>query len=279
MKNVKEFVKPKTLAEGAEIFKSKKSNVQYMSGGTSHRLHPNEKLETVIDIKSLLGTQITEKNGEIAIGAGVSMQDLYESPCFQSQEVKCVSMAAKTVAGPGLRNQITLGGNTVIKYPWSNMPVALLVLDAKFKFANGKTLSADEFLTQPKGKSIEDSDIMTDVIVSPEKGLKTFWQRFGYNENDIPIMNFAMSLSITGNKADKVKIAVGALTALPTRMTNAENYLKSGFDKTKLYQDLGTAIEKDVASMKFINDIRCDNEYQRNLTLNSVRRAIIDALN
>lgn len=109
-----ELLIPKTLEEALSFLASNES-VKILAGGTD--LVPSLKQRlfepaTLLDIKAILELQGVRDlaDGSLQIGALTTIADLANHPLLK-KDFPVLQQAASTVAGPGLRNVGTIGGN------------------------------------------------------------------------------------------------------------------------------------------------------------------------
>lgn len=105
------YARPDTTAEAVELGSS--AGARFLGGGTN--LVDLMKLrvctpELLVDVTGLLPTTITEENGGLRIGAGVTNSDLAADPSVR-QRFPVISQAIVAGASGQLRNMATTGGN------------------------------------------------------------------------------------------------------------------------------------------------------------------------
>jgi len=113
MNGLPEFTlqRPGTAREAASLLAA---GARLIAGGTD--LLPNlrrglEQPAQLVDLSSLAGLDAIElRNGELVIGAGVTLARLATDPLV-AQHLQALAEAARSVAGPGHRSAATLGGN------------------------------------------------------------------------------------------------------------------------------------------------------------------------
>ena len=89
-------------------------------------------------------TEIRISGSRVRIGAGVTMAMILADP-----ELAFLHPAARSVGGPAVRAQATVGGNLFAPPPYGDFAAALLALDARVSVQSGyspREMSIDEFL-------------------------------------------------------------------------------------------------------------------------------------
>ena len=87
------------------------------------------------DFVDRLRDVVREQRGELHIGATATMADLAGSELARTWAGGALAAAAAAAGSTPLRNLITAGGNLASLYPWSDLPPALLVVDARVHLA------------------------------------------------------------------------------------------------------------------------------------------------
>ena len=131
---LKLFHYPKSVPEACSLLREDEG-AKIIAGGTALALTKLQKVHALVDI-SRLGLEYikTETDGK-HIGATTSAQTLATSVTLRQIAGGILSTAAAGIGSRPIRNQVTIGGNVVQLYPWSDLPAALIALDATVKIA------------------------------------------------------------------------------------------------------------------------------------------------
>ena len=125
---IQEFFKPQTIAEAVELKEKFKDKVVFMAGGTDINCTDSKyEIEKVIGIEQLKLNEISKTPGELLIGAGVTIQELLDSPKIPDQ----LATAARHFVNRNIRNIATIGGNIASNHTTSNLIPILIGLDAE----------------------------------------------------------------------------------------------------------------------------------------------------
>jgi 4-hydroxybenzoyl-CoA reductase subunit beta len=108
-----EYLAPQSVSEAVSLMASHGTEAMYVAGGTD--LYPNMKRrqfepKTLIGLRGLRELRGVRRNGELRIGAGVTLTQLAAHPDVQ-REYPALATAAGLVSTPQLRNMGTYGGN------------------------------------------------------------------------------------------------------------------------------------------------------------------------
>jgi len=154
---IKEVFKPNSL-EGAAKLKDK--STYYLSGGTQINWAPAQAgreikgkpaIEKVILLQDLLPKEIQKEGTDLLIGAGVTLQELIDSP----QVPGVLKKAAGYIASRNIRNMATLGGNIGANRPDSSLLPCLIALKADVIMADEGKISVETYIGEEKGNLIK----------------------------------------------------------------------------------------------------------------------------
>ena len=194
---------PKDLAEALRI--RKETGARPIAGGTdlmvSYRrgsgVVPKFPWPVMIitQLEELKG--ISEKNGELSIYAGATCHDLEDSELVPEQ----VRQAAKLMGAQSLRNLATIGGNICNASPKADLPVPLIMLDARVELRSAtgtRQMALDEFITGPKETALKEDELLIRVILEQPKIPYTYlWYRKIGTRRANAISKLSISAAVT----------------------------------------------------------------------------------
>jgi len=215
---IKEFFKPQTIAEAVELKEQFKDEAVFIAGGTGvNCLDSKYEIEKVIGIEQLELSEISKTHSELSIGAGVTIQELINSPKIPDQ----LTTAARHFINRNIRNIATIGGNIAANKSTSNLIPILVALDAELKIGGSATpVPVYKYVTQEMTLLIEDV-----IIPSGNLAKKYGLQKFSRSANDISIITAAITFNIQNEKLSNVRVAVGGVGKHVIRLTELENKL------------------------------------------------------
>jgi carbon-monoxide dehydrogenase medium subunit len=159
------------------------------------------------------------------------------------------------------------------------MAPPLLVLDANLIAISEKgerKIAIGEFFLGPEKTVLERGEILKDIQVrSPAKNVGTAFLKVRRTGVDLAIVNVAVALTVSENKFNNVKIALGGVAPTPMRAAKAEEQLKG---KECTDENIEAAAETAASETKPIADVRSTAEYRREVSKVLVRRAVKNAL-
>jgi len=213
--NISEWFRPKNITEAVEIIKSGHA-IPY-AGGTGLR---NGQVHGLIDLRGLNLDYIREKKNSVAIGACTRFNDI--SHFHWSDERRILSQAVGQAASNPLRNLITLGGSLAYRPVWSNIPTALLALNASIIVTgtDPSEYSVADFLKVKHSRQF----LITEIVLPPAPGYG-FYYRFARTRFDYSALDLAIYVEIKSGMIDLCRVAVGNALPVASRLTNIENQL------------------------------------------------------
>lgn len=154
--------------------------------------------------------------------------------------------AASRVGSSFIRAGATMGGSTVACFRWSDLPAALLAVDARMvvRTATGESEhGAVEFFASHPVRLFRGASLLTEVIV-PTAAAGAGWSfrklsplRYGY-----AVWDAAVLLPPSGSGA---RVAVSGGTSLPVRLPSVEKLLDSGLSsREELEAEVGRALDE-----------------------------------
>ncbi len=243
---IQEFIKPQTIAEAVELKEKLRDKAVFMAGGTDvNCMDSKYRIEKVIGIEQLRLNEIVSADGELSIGAGVTIQELIDSPKIPDP----IKIAAGHFINRNIRNIATIGGNIGANNPTSNLIPILVALDAKLKIGgSATTMTLYEYITREMTLLIESIRIPSENLTK-----KYDLRKFSRVANDISIITAAITFHVRNEKLVDVRVAVGGVGKHLLRLTELENKLEG--NRLPVSSEVEYAVKKTVTPVK---DIRGD---------------------
>lgn len=154
---IKEVFKPASLEDAVKL---KEENIYYLSGGTqinwtpaqaARKLKGKPAIEKVILVSDLLSKEIKKEGTDLFIGAGITLQELIDSPGIPG----VLKKAARYIASRNIRNMATLGGNIGANRPDSYILPCLIALKADAITADEGRVSVETYIREEKNNLIK----------------------------------------------------------------------------------------------------------------------------
>lgn len=277
LSTVEKYFLPATLDAARRLLTAGKGSRVLMGGGTGFTFSAPKHIKDIIDLSRAGLDYITNAEDGIHIGAATPIGKLLSSPLLKKYCKGVVCESALTIATTPLRNLITTGGNAVQVFIWSSLPVLFLALDAQFAAVGGKRriYTADEFYKSQPRRQMGEGAILKEIILPRQKpSTAAAFLKFSKTETDFALLNIAARISISRNKCQDIRIALGAATPLPVRLTAAEDALKG---KELTEENIALAAYAGAEMVNYMKDIRVEEGYKKQIAPSLIHRCILMA--
>ena len=250
-----------------------------LAGG--HSLLPIMKLRlaaptVLIDLGRIGDLNYVRDDGDhLAIGAMTRHCDAERDPTLQ-EHCGLVSYTASLVGDPSVRHRGTIGGSISHGDAASDLPSALLALDATFvvRGPNGeRTVAAGDFFQDYLQTTLAPDEVLTEIRVPNLHGAGWSYKKFNRRAQDWAVVGAAAVVERSNGSIGSAHIALTNMGSTPLRATAAESAL-SGADPSSVAEATSSADEGTSPS----SDIAASAEYRRHLARVLSRRAVEEAL-
>ena len=161
-----EFLRPASLPAAYGQLRDLGPRGMILAGGTALHFMQDHTPVTAVDITRLGLSGIRAEDGGYVIGATTPLADIqrYRAPRWAMHEI------CRRIATHQIRNVSTIGGNISRVFPWADMPVALLAMDAAMRIYAGpdapaEVLPSDEYFATQPAKRFLDGKLLESVRV------------------------------------------------------------------------------------------------------------------
>lgn len=280
-----DYKTPKTLQEASNLLWGYKERAKIIAGGTDLVIAlRNEALrpEALIDITHIPELRkIEEQDGVICIGAAVTHSEIFSSSLIH-QYGKVLSDAVSEIGSPQIRNIGTIGGNIINASPAGDSIPPLLVLDAMATVVSAegrKEVPLPHLFESPYQTTLKPYEILVNVQfkkLSPS--MKGGFVRLARREGmAIARMSVAIVLELEKReeRIEEIRIAIGAVTPTPQRMSEAEGFLKGRLPDEESLRKASTLISEAIIKR---SGIRPSTSYKRPVVEALFKRAVKEAL-
>lgn len=272
--NAIQFHKPKTLKELLQII-PKCEHFKIQAGGTflinSLKLMKRKGSRTPDHIISL--SHIDELKGininknELMIKSMTTIADIFNSPIIE-EHIPVLKKVCRNISTQPIRNMASIGGNLTCRYTWTEMPAAIIGLNATLHFINedGKSVVVDpEQFYQAQAKT---NHILTRISIPLETNRIFAYQRHAKSQEvDIPLLSLMISAKRNTDQLSDVCVAVNNCVNFAQRDRILETFL----NKTKISDKL-----PELALNNLTNDIydTRSSDYKKTIFRVCLKRAI-----
>jgi xanthine dehydrogenase FAD-binding subunit len=230
-----DFIKPSTLLEALKLLNREK--ICPIAGGTDivPGLKQNSKrfnnIKKLIDIHHLPElTKIKKIRDKTSIGSATNFSDLISNKQIL-KDYPLLVKAATTIGSTQIRNLATIGGNFINNAPCADSVPPLLIYDASIKICSSNSereIKLAEFLIKPYQTQLNPSELVTEIILPrPLSGYLGEFYKLGRRRGvAISRITLAIFVKIKNNIFENIRVAVGAVTPIGTRLYNLESFAK-----------------------------------------------------
>jgi carbon-monoxide dehydrogenase medium subunit len=269
--NLQKISFPESIEEAVRILSDEKRSAVPLSGGVSFVFSPLPAVEELVSLRNLPLRYVKTKSGGLQIGATTLIGEMVESRAVRTYADGALWEAARRVGSTLNRNLITIGGSLVQPFIWSDLPTVALALGAKFRIHGRKiqTVEAEKFFAKVPKQLLKSGELVTEIVFPPlPSGSRTAYHKFTLTENDFALLKVAIVLNRRERLCRDITIVVGGAVILPQEVREAESVLRG---KRVSQAMVNEASEVAAEEIKVAKDIRCTNDYKRQLCRVMVR--------
>ncbi|SUW64482.1 Nicotinate dehydrogenase FAD-subunit [Buttiauxella agrestis] len=222
---IKQFFRVTTIEQAMELKQHYKSNAVWMAGGSKLNATPTRtECSVAISLQGLPLDEVDWDNGTLRIGSLITLQRLRDT-IFIPQ---ALFDALGFVYSRHVRNQATLGGEIAARQAESVLIPILLVLETVLLFADGETLSLEEYLQSPGDR------LLVEVIIhDPFRRCAT--RKFSRSAAGLSVVTAAVAIT----EHEEIRIALDGVAEKPLRLRDVESLALEG---EALEKAIGAAI-------------------------------------
>jgi aerobic carbon-monoxide dehydrogenase medium subunit len=265
---------PKTAAEAAKLFKELEDS-KVLAGGTfllnSLKLLKHKGTKTPAHILSL--AKVGDLKGiafdgqKLTIKAMTTITELFESPVI-AEHFPIIKTVCRNISTTPIRNMASFGGNLTCRYTWTEMPVAMVALDAQFHFlmpdGQSTVMSAEDFFKN----NARSEYLFTHAVVVKDPNAQLVYRRVRkMSDVDQPLITVCVKTSLKGNQWSQTRAVINSGTAFAQRDYTLEEFLNT----QKSDPDLGQKAMDHLTVA--IYDTR-STEYKQHMFRTCLRQAI-----
>ena len=271
-----------TVDQAVELLTTHGEDAKLLAGG--HSLLPLMKLRLarpsmLIDIDRLSDLEYIRDAGDrIEIGALTRMCDVAADPTLRKQ-CGLLAGAAGEVGDPQVRHRATIGGSAAHGDPASDIPAALLALDAELTARGPKgerRIPASAFFTSVFETALAPNEVLTAIRV-PKLGSNTGWsyQKFHRRAIDWAIVGVAALVERDDGHVKRAAIGLTNMGATPLRAGAVEAAVAGAEASPSALRGVSEHAPEGTSPP---SDTNGSAEYRRELSKVLVRRALQEAL-
>lgn len=270
MTSVQTYQRPSSIEEAWSLLSENGKSAKLVGGGIDVALFAPPEITTLIDLTLLGHRSIEMRDGELVLGAGVTLTEMLESSVVADYLDGIVGRMLRQVASPLLRNVATLGGSLASTHPWSDVITLFVALDARVtRYAGLEQTSTLEDLMEQRGTI--DRAIITEVILPAAASCTyTSFESFVRTEFDVAMLNCACRLTMDSDCSD-VRLVFGGTPDIGHRIETVEDALNG---KALTAETIEAVAKLAAESIPARDDVRASADYRRVLAGAGVRRCL-----
>jgi xanthine dehydrogenase small subunit len=221
------FHAPKTLAALAAL-RQRLPDARVLAGSTDIGLWITKQLKTLPEIIYIGDVdelkRIEERDGELCIGAGASLEASWRALAARASELTDVWLR---FASPPIRNAGTMGGNVANGSPIGDAPPVLMALDAQVELRRGERLRRmplAEFYVDYMKNRLEPGEFVQGLAI-PQAALRRPLRAYKISkrfDSDISAVCAGLAIELDGDTVKAVRLAFGGMAAIVKRAAQAE---------------------------------------------------------
>jgi aerobic-type carbon monoxide dehydrogenase small subunit (CoxS/CutS family)/CO/xanthine dehydrogenase FAD-binding subunit len=272
-RGIRSYHRPTRLEEALNLARQ---GVVPLAGGT--RLFATLRdVPNVLDLAALGLAKVELVDGDLRLGAMVTLQDLIESPAVHAATAGLLPAAARAhSASRMIRGMATVGGEAVHGAHDSEVVAALLALNAIFEVAlpTGPLESpALRFLRDP-AEDLGKGGLLTSLMI-PGVPEGTALERVAVLPSAPALVAVAVTISFAGEKCARARIAITGLRTRPARIPEAEARVEGSTGDAAALQ---RCLEQIAMRAPFRDDAHAPASYRKEVALVLARRGLERAI-
>jgi len=265
-----EFIRPASLAQARATLRKLGPKGMPLAGGTALHFMPGKTPVSAVDITGLGLSYIRQKGGFFEIGAATPLSDIqrYRSPRWAMHEI------CRRISTHQIRNVSTIGGNIARVFPWADLPVVLLAMNARLVIYSGKLkeMDADEYFSSQPARLFRGGDLLAAVKIPVLKAHHGFGSvKAARNAAAFSMVTIAALLELKDGKIAAARVAAGSAIPFPKRLPSVEAALIGKEPSAEVFRAAASVAGTDA---KWCKQEGMSAEYVANLA----EVSIVDAL-
>lgn len=249
--NPLEFHAPKTLSEAIDLCASL-PNFRIQAGGTflmntlkalkRKGTKTTEHVVSLCNIKELKG--ITADDQQLTIGSMTTIDEIFSSP-YLKDNFSILHTVCRNISTQPIRNMATMGGNLTCRYTWTEMPAAMIGLEAELHFP-GKEVGREGREEREEVVSAEDfykngaktGKILTAITIKRDKTVSLAYRRIKKTQFvDIPLLSLMIKTTFQGNRLTNTRVAINNCVNFAQRDSRLEEFLNQSSRKNGIAEE------------------------------------------
>jgi CO/xanthine dehydrogenase FAD-binding subunit len=239
-----EFIHPASLQEACDKLKELGPRGMALAGGTALHFMQTKTPVTAVDITRLGLSYIRQEAGFFRIGAATPLSDLqrYRGPRWALHEI------CRRISTHQVRNVSTIGGNICRIFPWADLPVVLLAMNARMVIYSGTEteVPADEYFAAQPAKRFQGGNLLVAVKVPALQAHHGFGSvKATRNAAAFSLVTVAALLELKDGRISSARVAAGSAIPFPHRLPSVEAALAGREPVTAVFKEAAAKASAD----------------------------------
>ncbi|MEX2446562.1 MAG: xanthine dehydrogenase family protein subunit M [Dehalococcoidia bacterium] len=273
------FQTPTTLDEAFGLLDEHGDEARLFAGGTALVVMMKQSLVVADHIVSLQRVEGMEgirlEGDELHIGALTRHRDVETSPVVR-EHVPLLADVYHRVATVRIRNQATVGGGLAHADPAQDPPAALIVLDARVRLVSRRgerEVPVERLFRDYYETVLRPGEVIAELIVPvPSPSARAVYLKFlPRTEDDYATVAVAALAEVTGDRCERLRVALIAAGPTPVRATSVEEALEGQAVSGEAIQAAAALVADEVDPL---DDFRGSADYKREMAVVFTRRAL-----
>ncbi len=279
-----EYFTPDSVEEACQLLLKHGSKAKAIAGGTDvlikmkKELLATEILVAIGQLPQLRKIEYVPGKG-VVIGSAVTHNEVQNAKVLHDKYLS-VAEAAHQMANSQVRNLGTVGGNISNAVPSADLPPILIALDTTVKIVGSKgerTLPLEDVFKGPNQTVLEHDELITEFVIPDDSFTGSTYIKFGLRASGaLAVVGVAAAVKMEGDIIKDARIVLGAVSPVPVRAKQAENFLKGKQAGEELFAEAGVIASGECRP---ISDIRASAEYRKDMVRVYTQRALQKAFN
>jgi len=270
-----DYERATSVEHALELLEQGGEDARLLAGG--HSLLPLMRLRLarpaiLIDIGTLDDLRYVRVDGDhVVVGALTTHHDLADSSELGAACPLLVS-TARQIGDPQVRHRGTIGGSVVHADPASDLPTALLALDAEVVLqgsAGSRTVPVAEFFEGPFMSVLGEAEMLTAIRV-PVSNAAASYHKFQRRAQDWAIVGVAALVEHDGETITNAAIGLTNMGGTPLRASAVENALVGAAGPEAIAAAAGQVSDLGLPP----GDEQASPEFRQHLASVMIRRAV-----
>ena len=231
-----EFIRPASLTAARDNMRELGRRGMLLAGGTALHFMQDHTPVSAVDITRIGLSYIRQDGPWYIIGATTPLADIqrYRAPRWALHEI------CRRISTHQIRNISTIGGNICRVFPWADLPVILLAMNARMVIYSGKEeeFGADDYFAHQPARRFLDGNILTAVKVPALMAHHGFGSiKVVRTQASFPMVTIGALLELEGAVIKSARIAAGSAIPFPRRLPEVEAALAGREAVTAVFRE------------------------------------------